>query len=441
MREPPVTKPQARGAANAPQRAVLPVRPPSGFGRHLQRGHLGGPLPPAATALPLYPHGNEIGRRLGRRFSADAMVDVEGCARVGVPAFTTMGRSHFATADPPLNIAAHEAAHVLQQTGATRDLGLGAEGHAATLESRVVRGDDASGLVGSHGGAPGRGPHPYTYVKTEDQTSGYWQAGVGLRVADDGKMATGDGAKGSKDFWASVDRLKESNAILKSVGSDFQLMPHPSSKLVGTAPLDGSKNLLFRISPINFANLTLGSSMTTPDDCGKVAGGVMGTLNFVAEYKKVLPASAQGLPPSQTWYSDPNVMDKEVLTGAMNMTDPEKAREQYDRLSPEDRGRFDKMVGINKYAKVKTGEAFAIATGPESQRGDWKFHIGGVVMTSGTDQVTLENYAQQPGSEWTFQMYGTVKEGQTFHEQHFDTDMHGTRPITMGLHVDKSIDR
>jgi hypothetical protein len=51
----------------------------------------------------------------------------------------------------------------------------------------------------------------------------------------------------------------------------------------------------------------------------------------------------------------------------------------------------------------------------------WLYHFGGVVAASGTDRVTLENYARgdlrmnNPDPRWYFQMYGESR-GQTFHE-------------------------
>ena len=68
----------------------------------------------------------------------------------------------------------------------------------------------------------------------------------------------------------------------------------------------------------------------------------------------------------------------------------------------------------------------------------WNFHWAGVVMKDGGDNISLENYAimfKSTGDpkkdaenrekaynwvnrDWVFQMYGTEKKGQTFHEQH-----------------------
>jgi hypothetical protein len=59
-------------------------------------------------------------------------------------------------------------------------------------------------------------------------------------------------------------------------------------------------------------------------------------------------------------------------------------------------------------------------------------------MSTGTDHVTLENFAvgdpSVQNTDWDFQMYGPpTKGGQTFHEQHRDTQQHGQTPTTMAV--------
>ena len=65
----------------------------------------------------------------------------------------------------------------------------------------------------------------------------------------------------------------------------------------------------------------------------------------------------------------------------------------------------------------------------------WPYHFAGVVAVSGTDRITLENYArpderkEQPDPRWYFQMYGEEK-GQSFHEFHEDTKQYAN-PVTV----------
>lgn len=63
-----------------------------------------------------------------------------------------------------------------------------------------------------------------------------------------------------------------------------------------------------------------------------------------------------------------------------------------------------------------------------SQNDLWNKHWGGVVMTDGSDYVTLENDASTAPPEgpnvntsWGFAMYGSKKAGQSFHEQMMQT--------------------
>jgi hypothetical protein len=69
----------------------------------------------------------------------------------------------------------------------------------------------------------------------------------------------------------------------------------------------------------------------------------------------------------------------------------------------------------------------------------WNFHWGGVIFksTTGSDNITMENYAGNAQSEWRLQMYGVptkdnARPGQTFEEQHRDAHgQHGETPTTL----------
>jgi hypothetical protein len=391
--------------------------------------------PRVAADLPLYPHGGEIARRLGKRLPAGATVDPEGCARIGVPAFTIAGRTHFATPHPALNVAAHEAAHVLQQIGVTRDAGLGAEPHAAAVEQLVTGGGDARALIGPHGSPTGPGPHPYKLIPKAAQSAENWPAGRDLRVSDEGLMAVEAAAKGSKSFWATNAAVNESNYTFDSVRSPLQLTLVPADILTGPAPVGGAIRTLTKIAPVNRIDGTMGDAMVFPSDCGAAARTIMGADTLAAGYRNVSGPGRAGASreTSVSVSKDPVAMAGEVLAGASGAADSGAARESYDALTAEEREAFDKAAGINRYARAATGGGYVIATGPIKRGPDWNFHWAGVLMTSGNDQVTLENYSGQAKTKWGFAMYGTAL-GQSFHEEHFGTKKHGTRPITMGVH-------
>jgi Domain of unknown function (DUF4157) len=113
----------------------------------------------------------------------------------------------------------------------------------------------------------------------------------------------------------------------------------------------------------------------------------------------------------------------------------------YEGMSASAQESFDEKVGINRHANPGVGEAYTISSGgpPKSARSTWNFHWGGVIFKSstGSDNITMENYAGNRTDEWYFQMYGVPsaanpRTGQTFHEQHRDVHaQHGTTPTTL----------
>ena len=120
----------------------------------------------------------------------------------------------------------------------------------------------------------------------------------------------------------------------------------------------------------------------------------------------------------------------------------------YLALSAKQQEAFDKKAGINRYANPGVGEAYTISSGgaPKVDGSGkpiktWNFHWGGVIFksTTGSDNITMENYAGNADHEWYFQMYGVPgkksRKGQTFHEQHKDVHaQHGQTPTTMATH-------
>ncbi len=107
-----------------------------------------------------FPHRDRIAGALGS-LPGKAVHDPEGCAREGNVAFTKDDVAHFASAEPDLHVAAHEAAHLLQHAGATNDAGLGAEGHADAIATGIDEGDDVTDLVGDAGAGVTERQHGY----------------------------------------------------------------------------------------------------------------------------------------------------------------------------------------------------------------------------------------------------------------------------------------
>ncbi len=162
-------------------------------------GNPGGPPAgdPASGGPIDFPHRADLEASLGTPIPGTAVLDRAGCAARGVPAWTVGLSAHFATLDVPLDVAAHEAAHLLQHAGRTGDAGLGAEGHAQAVEGAVTSGGRARGLLGG-GARVGGGTHNYTASsKKQVEIYGYYENKADQQtLADDinasGKPATTD---------------------------------------------------------------------------------------------------------------------------------------------------------------------------------------------------------------------------------------------------------
>ncbi len=451
-------------AAHRPAPEPVPARATPKAGEGHGRGPGGASASLAYSAgrgrepLPAFPHARAVERSTGREVRGAAVHDPEACARRGVPAFTDGGTSFFAHREPALRVAAHEAAHVLQHTGATRDAGLGAEGHAGAVSHAVEGGLSARGLVGEHGSAVPSGVRNYTEMPVASQKPGDWDAGVDLRVADNGFAAVSPGGgSGSHDFWAWEPLLVLANMVLKSVGSVIRLRK-ASGTLEGSSPDRTGLRKLVKVEPENVETATKGDSMELWADCGKAGRDVMGagegsgenygdmkgvcTADYVPGWTDAAREWWDGTkPPATEEYSTsasgPEAMKNEIMVRLLGGTTAE-AWAKYKAMTPAARDAFDAKAKINKYAAPRTGEGWTMSSGGNNYAGQrtWNFHWAGVVLTSGSDRVTLENYSvSRPmvqNTKWRFQMYGPPsKLGQTFHEQHLATKQHGDMPTTM----------
>ena len=108
------------------------------------------------------------------------------------------------------------------------------------------------------------------------------------------------------------------------------------------------------------------------------------------------------------------------------------------------RDESNKTHGLNEYANPELTESYTMVVdraepvrdeNNEIQGGAWNFHVASVIMKSGGDNVTFENFDnpdQIKNSAWMMQMYGTKEEKphQTFHQQHQKTGANGVNPST-----------
>jgi len=231
------------------------------------------------------------------------------------------------------------------------------------------------------------------------------------------------------------------------------LLEAQSQTLKGAAPNGSGSKTLNKVLPKNLINKTGGANMTLWADCGDAARTVMGAgqgndwSKMVASYK--IPVKAPGaakakIETKSATAIDPEDAKKEIFSKKFNIADGDAALAHYQALSAAQQDKVDQELGINRYAVAKPGQGYTISSGGAAFPGagdPWNFHWAGVVMAAGSDRVALENYAVGADVEneaWRFQMYGSAaKPGQTFHEQHLASELHGQAPTTMSVHKRK----
>lgn len=384
---------------------------------------------------------------------------------LGSKAFTS-GRDIFYRGDQDpgdLQLAMHESTHAIQQgmsEQAPTKLGDAHDGHEL-----------AADRAEAHAGSVAPSIQRYT-----DDTP---IAGKYARVSDAGNIIVLGKSNYSQDLYASAEKIDEANAALASSGdkgSYLRLIRHGGTISWGGKHLD-------RVAPVfqpqgDARNKDLEAANKGKDeddvmslwaDCGRSSRAVMGSHGDAAPH--AVYRDGDGDQETAASYN-PATYSDEIYMSAMPdfLKDPanadflkpgvhheaddkskiitpktaDQARAQYIGLSHRGRRAFDRFAGINTAANPSIGGGYTMNTEYNMpgfhEKGDmtWNFHWAGVVMKDGTDNITLENYADGRGYEsintdWNFQMYGTVKKGQTFHEQHLDSNTHGSRASSFAV--------
>jgi hypothetical protein len=324
-----------------------------------------------------------------------------------------MGAEGFATGDhvgfasqPDLFLAAHEAAHVVQQRdGVSLSDGVGEAGdryeqHADAVAARVVAGQSAADLLPSGGGrAETGGAGALQLYTTQRIGADRW------RISEDGDAMVGQGAA-NHTLFASDSLIAESNVALASAGERGSFI-----HLEKATPVDARGKQLYLVIPrmrtkgadpenrqLDAANRAGGrdSEGSTSDDlmalwadCGRSSRAIMGTDDAGLAPHATFTAggaersTARGANPGA--YSDtiyltamPAFLRKpeyhRFLVRGVHYTgdlagswsaitgDADRAREQYWRLGDEGRRVFDGFAGINTAADPKVGGAYTMNT-------------------------------------------------------------------------------
>lgn len=207
----------------------------------------------------------------------------DACAALGAEGYATGLDIAFRRA-PDLALAAHEAAHIIQQRDGVSFSGVGSpndayERAADQVAARVVAGQSAADLLPRGGGAASQAAvQCFHTIEPGKQTDQAW--GVGgvhpLRVSDDGRLAVlEERTAGSHMLWADRALLKPAARALIDAGSPITLLPG-SDTIQGVVPGTGAPITLTRIEVEHDDLGTKDDAIEMPDDCGRCAHEVSG---------------------------------------------------------------------------------------------------------------------------------------------------------------------
>lgn len=299
---------------------------------------------------------------------------------------------------------------------------------------------------------------------------------VNLRVSDDWQMAIQDtnlSRRQPKVFYATETVFQNSKTKLSEVGSQIklvktsrvltlwdgnstrrqltQLLPQSVQK-----PVKDALTLLLRQKCNDLAPVVTGSSNISMCPTSQELLGVkdvyttveMGGPAQIAAVVAALMKKSKG-DRQEEFLAAENEEEQAKVTQEIAIEYVQALSDQSDRLD-----QVLRYLKINQYASPDVGDAFVIASVARSDKHgyltdlqtdarfkpDWPYHFGGVVAKSGSDTVTLENYAREKEGisnmsddpRWYFQMYGTGQ-GQSFHEANVALGGYAN-PVTTALH-------
>jgi hypothetical protein len=324
-------------------------------------------------------------------------------------------------------------------------------------------------------------------------------AGDRWRQSDDNTVAT-VATHPNHRLYAKPGKAAEANKALKKRGSGIELAETSATRDFYTGK-GKPRVRMHQIEAINTVNGSRGASMKLWADCGRSAAVVVGSSKRRAVFERdgvkrhttINDPVKMKIIIMKGWLSrelerrrklnpiDPELVEikKALRAGrkleararalAAKMATTKSTTKEYKKLDDErdeaiedaaeayfeyynalgaaERDAIDRSLKINRYATPEVGEGWTISTGGNAIAGQendtWNFHWAGVVLASddGKDKVVLENYSvgkwSRENDQWTFEMYGTEKASQSFHERHFDSDLHGETPTSMTIRGSK----
>jgi hypothetical protein len=429
-----------------------------------------------ATGSAQLPHFEQIQRAFGAHDVSGVKATVGGTATAAcdsIDAESYAQGNHVAFKESPsLWLAAHEAAHTVQQrNGATVPGGVGQAGdaheqHADRVADQVVAGNSVETLFGAPGSAASTtAVQRYQRQQVDGKSSKVSGTGLSAVVPN-------------QTLYADSSLVATANAALKNVGkhgSHIKLVEDPKrhvkpkqAKINRVVPVwvphkdDGNHAACSKANDGGKdSNGDKGDDLALWSDCGNTSGAVTGSqLNGDRKvvYNKAgkEQVSAGFDDKKQTYHDVPHDFSNKVYFDLMPafIADPANAaylfkdkhykevdgkrtpvpipdaltaKVLYQELKLAGRDAFDKAAGINHFANPNIGESYTMATEANMPRfkkaGDmtWNFHWAGVAMKDGSDNITLENFAVTEEAAKD----ANVEQGK-FIDRDWNFDMYGT---------------
>jgi Domain of unknown function (DUF4157) len=276
--------------------------------------------------------------------------------------------------------------------------------------------------------------------------------GFSLRVSNDNQMAVEDSNlthRQPKVFFATQQVVNASNLALTKAGSAFSLQSDAGTTV---KILTGwwSDVTLRKVTPVYNG----GSADLAPQNCNAIAAQITGQnpQGLASKGGQLTEEISKQLAPrAAVEYSKANDKYKKEYQLELNEKQMSELQSQEaDEMSgltneiakeyvANRNSRQIARLHANQYAAPDVGQSYMISSlgfgqdlgGGRARLHDyetntdrdlgWGYHFGGVVARSGSDRITLENYARgdnranTPDPRWYFQMYGIAR-GQSFHE-------------------------
>ena len=399
-------------------------------------------------------------------------------ARYGAQAFTRGSEIHVGPgAERHL---AHEAWHVVQQKQRRVAADSSVRGVPLNTDRRLENEADTMGARALRTAPPAQaaGMKTATTVPTVTQCYGVYSGDTEAEtwtVSDNHHMALRSVGDECRELYATPQLIAAANQSLRQRGSFVRLIQGPRCP----PPVLGA---LYRAYPSwvprdQASNDELGKAKDCRDmtekaeknrlankrggepnfamwaDCSKAAQAVIGgRMGYFRDFK--VKAGKESRPQDEV-ENEPSAFARHLGTSLFRagFKTKDKARDlraRYDNMTEKEREAFDQRMGINLHANPDVGEAYLIATentmpGYRPDPGnEWVYHVAGVVMSDGSDRVTLEGFSLGAGGAnaisnnvWNFQMHGTDprRPRQTFHDLHLNQrGQHANRATTMVIH-------